>query len=421
MSCRLAIIVGAFLLCCTNSSVWEQHRIGSYTYIFRQSKREVSRQQQFDPMLIWIGSASNALQVSYTHGPVPLPTIWSSFVNVLYVTKCDSQATPFTEQFLAFYASWLLSHESYSSRDIFLMANMRDEDGGVHILDIAHAMQSQYSLRSVILVDPPFTPTGIFVSHRSFESGNGMGDYSIQRVQQPVTCNAYFSEVSFMMNDVTFHYVPQQPDSTSLEMFEYHLASISTYDRCFQSADDFASEWLQRSLPSHGQVFAALASSPDISIFPKCNDERPEPSLFAVNELLQENVTVLSYKQIYHSSQLICSFYISIYEAEALSLSHRIDSGTTQYFDHATLQKMDFSTKHKSNLPLGLVQDSIEGSLGADSTGRFVWMQFDSRASITTKTSQDYEYHLTKPTAVDILRRLVNDEYGDISFVELLL
>ena len=105
MSCRLAIIVGAFLLCCTNSSVWEQHRIGSYTYIFRQSKREVSRQQQFDPMLIWIGSASNALQVSYTHGPVPLPTIWSSFVNVLYVTKCDSQATPFTEQFLAFYAS----------------------------------------------------------------------------------------------------------------------------------------------------------------------------------------------------------------------------------------------------------------------------------------------------------------------------
>lgn len=401
--------------------VWEQNRLESCSYIFRQSKREVSRQQQFDPILIWIGSASNALQVSYTHGPVPLPTIWSSFVNVLYVTKCDSEATPFPQQFLAFYASWLLAHEQYINRDVFLMANMRDRDGGGHILEIAETFQSAHPLRSVILIDPPFTPTGIFVSHRSFESGNGMGDYSIQRVQQPITCNTYFSEVSLIMYDVTFHYSPQQPDSTNQEMFEYSLASISTYDKCFNSVDDFAFEWLRQPIPPHGNIFAALASTADVDIFPKCNDEKREPSLSAVHELLQRNITVLSYKQIYHSSQLICSFYISIYEAETLSLSHRVHSRSMQHFDHATLQQMDFSTKHKSSLPLGLVQDSGDRGLYTDRTGRFIWMQFDSRASITTKTSQDYEYHLTKPTAVEILKRLVNDEYGDISFVELLL
>ena len=42
--------------------------LGTCTHIFRPSKREKSRSDQHDPLLLWLGRPSQALQVEGKHG-----------------------------------------------------------------------------------------------------------------------------------------------------------------------------------------------------------------------------------------------------------------------------------------------------------------------------------------------------------------
>lgn len=110
MQSTFALLTVLFLLVGNLSSVyclintashWEFGGLRSNSrceYIFHQSINEKVRKDHSDPLFIWLGRPSSAIQtmisrkISGSKGtksvPLPLPTLWISFVNILYVTKC---------------------------------------------------------------------------------------------------------------------------------------------------------------------------------------------------------------------------------------------------------------------------------------------------------------------------------------------
>lgn len=85
---RLAITLLLLSLCdtqvATARSVGGTHSwksssdIGSCQHIFRPSNREVARQDQQDPLLLWLGRPSQALQVEGKHGKSVDVSVWLS-------------------------------------------------------------------------------------------------------------------------------------------------------------------------------------------------------------------------------------------------------------------------------------------------------------------------------------------------------
>jgi hypothetical protein len=455
---------------------WDMGEGAGCSYIFGCSIRERSRRGQVDPLLIWLGKPSEALQVSSKHGRLPIVSLWRSYVNVLYLTQCPGQESEQQGQFDAsavasFMTHWTERNPSFRHRSLYLSgANGAGGAGSDHSTAFSdHSDQpSQLAAAAVALIGAGFTVDGVlignpeqtpsirFFGHRPFETGNQMNEYAISRAANPVVCNARYSQVEFVMNDAVFYYSPntraRRPDETQraavAEMHEYSLTGVSSYDTCYKDLSQFKQDWSNRS-PYLTEIFPALPQSdPQTSpLFPPCDFTETSADLTL---LLGLNLTVFMYSFIYKDVKPTCSFYIGIFEADGMRIpgyddialdqgqsqllvddvsSRRklaissfnlattvsIEDSWTRYADEHTVSDRDTYTQ------LGQIQDAASSygfskAEGGDSQ-RFIYMHLDSRMDLKQKTEL---LMLSKMTAVDVLSRLMNKDV-DVEYVELFI
>jgi hypothetical protein len=244
----LGAVVVSSLKIGSGRSRWQHGQIGGCTYNFKQSARERYKNEQFDPLIIWLGTPSTALKVHTKHGLVPLPSVWSSYANIVYVNcppREPGECAVYTAEIGDFLNAWcaLEMYSDVCSRPVYLTGNHLDTTGGNCLLKVALSMADsrkytsgqirKFDIRGVAVGFAPFTPTAIFVGHKSFETANDMNFWSVDRASKPIVCNANMNLVEFLLHDVKLTYVPKFVPQRS-EMFEYELCAVTTWDRCYR-------------------------------------------------------------------------------------------------------------------------------------------------------------------------------------------
>ena len=397
------------------------------------------------------------VMLSLLSGPLPMPTVWVSFVNVLYISDCDVWSGTAVAQFMQ---KWMNKHEdeTIKDRDIYLAGNLDDERGGKFLFSVASAMTKVYNVAGVVAANSKHTPIMRFGAHRSFETLNKMTDYTINRARQDIICNGFYSGVDFIMNDVLLHYIPKD-DSTIYPSdrnanFEYKLDFASSGGMCYNDIDEFDKVWSSRQLP-HGFSTNPQVKSSDLSAeynescessMSKNNEDGNEivdAQLFAdiILKLLENNVKIVLYNYVQKSSNAICNFYIGIYESDS-SYYRVFDSynssvlRTIKNFNDATLDEMDAvwsSHTSSSGSTIAWLQDGLYKSINEE--GGIVWIQLDDRFvkydDVKGGRSEKPLFgYLTKATAVEILAHVLgkhqdtSTEDGQrqvIDFVDLLI
>jgi hypothetical protein len=214
----------------------------------------------------------------------------------------------------------------------------------------------------VSIIDGPQTPSALFFTHGSLETGNGETQYSINRASQDIVCNAKLSSVQLVLNDVRFEYVPDEDaenweedkqfpskssssSTTSIKTVEYHLKTVDVpgvgcYEAdAFRKANSMDRDIAKQSyenFPFIGRGNAIDERSCSINenlLHSTCSDslrgkgdhvEKDENQLIkAFYELIKNpigRVSLVSTLQSHH--KLTCSFYIGIFEAEVMEMYH---------------------------------------------------------------------------------------------------
>lgn len=170
--------------------------------MLHRSRREQYRNNQLDPLVIWLGRPSKALAVSGKRGEVPVLTSWISYANVMYVQCPASNTDNIADNFAGAFTLWTEKNDWALSRDLYLGGNEFDETGGRDLLVVAlkllsneHAYSATPILKGVMVGFPHYTPSAMFFAHRSFETGNGLTHWTANRARQKIVCNSYFSQV----------------------------------------------------------------------------------------------------------------------------------------------------------------------------------------------------------------------------------
>lgn len=430
-------------------------------HIFRSSQRESARYAQEDPIVVWLGRPSMSLHVEGKYGPLPMPSVWVSFVNVLYVTRChngkeqsdgDGDNPHYISLLTEFMFQWLGAHPKYHLRDLYLAGDEGDLDGGRYLLETAALWlnHSELHLKGVLLGNPSHAPIiSRHFGHRSFETVNNLTSWSIDRARQNIFCNSRYAQVDFVMNDYQFHYTPipspSPTPSSSVEvegMYEYQLSTISAYEKCFHSPEEWESQSSPNSILPYDIVYPTLSHSHTTSpVYPRClpsQSSSQQSTSSLLEQLLTHSLTIVLYSSIYKSSQAICSFYIGIYAADGIEYrledqfqqnstgSSRVGYGSKadmqrriEGFNHAALLPYESAwltttSHHRQSDPKGMIQDGMEtlsASTGMEGGGGLVWIQLDSRyAPILGKQRgkrKEYEELLHRVSAVDILAHLL--------------
>lgn len=333
---------------------WQKGEYVGCKSLFRQSERKEFHE---DPLMVYFGRPSMSLHFHSHNGNIPLPSAWRLYCNVIYVTSCDINDSYVTAAVL-FLENWLQVNNGFIGKWIYFGGNMLDTSGGIHVLDIAIKSKSFIQLGGLILGNPNFSPKAQFFSHKSFETGNNQNEYHVNRVRQPIICNSWHSEVELNMNDVKFYYGPTSPlpdSGHNLEMFEYMLLEVCTYDRCYDDMDEFEKEWSIKLPPSSGVVYPALPTTHRVNPYQLCGRSRrkqtqgEEDDELSENELQLErimhdkafeNITVILYRNVHKSHTAICSFYIGLYNVENYHLDTSpaisMEDGDEEPFDMIT-------------------------------------------------------------------------------------
>ena len=345
-----------------------------------------------------------------------MPSVWVSFVNILYISDCEQWSGAQLTEFLQL---WFMQpdFEGMMSRDLYLAGNLEDEQGGKYLFEIARILQQVYQIAGIVAANSKHTPVMRFTAHRSFETNNNMTDWTVNRARQDITCNGYFSEVEFLMHDVHLHYRPKRDIPSSVDArhahFEYELAVASTPDLCYSDMDVFETEWSTRQLPRGTTTHPRLQSTTEgggnknnvTELFPMCGDDhdsngtdttsgdgssgrtspRPtadgksaalDPSLPEwLTNLLESNVKIVLYNYLQKSSQAICNFYIGIYESDSSKFHISDDklhrsapvNRMLEQFNHATLEEMSavWTSGATSGATIAWLQDGLEVELPA--------------------------------------------------------
>lgn len=414
---------------------WDTQKLSGCSLIFGQSIRERSRQQQEDPLLIWIGAPSEALQVASKHGRLPIVSLWRSFVNVLYITGCEDPSSKDEKSTAQIIDQWVLLHDGFRDRALYLSGVDRVlPDSSTYLGAVAKDLLTRrYHIAGLFIGKPLIAPSARFFGHRSFETGNKMNGYTISRALNPVSCNSLYSQVEFVMHDAIFYYTPEARYRSSIgrdteEMTEYSLASVSTFDKCYSDLTAFESAWTNRS-PYLSDIHPTLPQDPrsvhsnQVLPFPACDSVDYS---MQYSDLLGLNVTLYMYSFIHKESKPICSFYIGIFETDGLrfpGVHQSLSGASVSSFNKATLYDIEDSwtryvdehTVHDrdSFSQLGQIQDAA--SAGSFSGQRIAWMHLDSRMDSKRRTGL---LMLSKMTAVDILSRLMNENVL-VEYVEL--
>lgn len=428
--------------------------------LFSQSKKQLTRFKQEDSIIIWLGKPSLSLHIEGKYGPLPLPTIWKSFVNILYINKCiikenykENYKDSYIKQITLFILEWLNENNEYKDRNIYLAGNEEDKTGGYYLLSVAKHWLSLYSnqinLKGILLGNPLHPPIiSRHFGHRSFETINNMTYWSIDRAKQNIFCNSRYSQVDFVMNDCQFHYTTTNSNDNVNDnvndndikksingMYEYKLSSISTYDKCYADPIKFESDWsISKSLP-YDNVYPTLSYSNSKSpVYPKCLPKltkEQDEAYDTLNILLSSSLSIVMYTSIYKSSQAICSFYIGMYNADGLyyrlddtvSSSYPNASYRIQMFNQASLIPYESawtsSSTQSYSIPKGMIQDGndiievIENNDNdSNNDNGIVWIQLDSRyaptmGQLSNGKKVEYEELLNRVTAVNILSHLI--------------
>lgn len=473
------IILGYFILTyiSTNAFKWETSNANlDCTHVFRSSIREDSRIGQHDPLFIWLGRPSTALHVGGKHGPVPMPSVWTHFVNVLYVSDCvDATRGSYSATISTFLQEWMTINSKYKDRKLFLSGSMDDDFGGSNILHVAmEFLRLNFHLSGLVIGNPTFTPSMIFFRHKSFEQSNNMTFWSVDRARQPIVCNGRFSQVEFWLHDLHLIYKPAQKLKTSLTgNVEYELSAVMSYDGCYSgdSMSEFERVWGRtRPLPPHDEVYATMPQElrgNKVDPFDStCDSEVDYPP--ELGALLAAGIPLVLYSQIYQNSRATCSFYIGIFEADATRLpslsssvtntslspktttnrSHHAildvsEESVSNRFFQTPLERMDtaFSYEGISADSIALIQDGTvfptisragtctRGSIlaGDRSCGHqgLVWIQIDDRYGNSRKKSRGSS-PLSRATAVDILAHALGKDHRNenseiLEYIDLLV
>jgi hypothetical protein len=531
------------------ASHWEFGGLSSNSrceYLFHQSIGERVNPDRRDPLLIWLGRPSSALQtlVSYQVSkgekivPLPLPTLWISYANILYVTKCfsltdeggdqhgerngaafEDQVTPIIGNTPAFVKalenfltrdlkaeklnlsasfrfegeiSEVVDNDAYGDietyRSLYVGGNMADEVGGMHTIAVITMLASflnkssyrvlprdRLVLKGALIGDAAsgqgarsgsalrYRPSAQFVPFKSFESIPGhVGSlanpnvYKLDRIAQPVTCNNLFAGVELWLHDLHLRYVREPDgegeDAAASEMYEYTLSTISTFAKCYRSVADWRSDpeeplWntvaeteeesgvikqdIYPTLPYSvaeteeesgvikQDIYPTLPYSMAVrNPFPSCQLPGESDQSMSIGALLEGGLTVVTYSTIRKSARAICSFYIGIFEADALQWS--TDSTSTEelrLFDAGSLVDVVEDAGGSTTVDMvtvGQVQDGGSNPQG----GRLVWSHFDSSSGGLQRDEAAPFVSVSKHTAVDILKRLLEGS-DEINYVDI--
>jgi hypothetical protein len=444
------------------SSQWQHETsLGVCEHLFRPSQRESARNSQVDPLVLWLGRPSMSIHVEGKYGPIPMPSVWVSFVNVLYITKCpvdqenENHSTgggTYSSLLTEFLSKWLELNSKYQQRDIYLAGDEDDVTGGSYLLTVAMKWKqtASFSLKGLLLGNPSHVAMiSRHYGHRSFETLNNMTSWSMNRARQTITCNSHFSQVDFVMNDIQLHYTPVASSSSSAPdgvegMHEYELSTVSSYGRCYSSPEEWEADWLSTSATSpsphlYESIYPTLTHTGDTDpVYPPCSPHLTSPQQSVQDQLTtllsDPAFTVVMYSSLYKSSEAICSFYIGIYTADGVqyrpppsssSPADELFSQRIKEFNEATLLPYESawtiasssSKGRRESEPKGVIQDGIDSSgTGSGGGGGLVWIQFDHRyapilakqeRNKNKKRSRDYEELLHRVTAVDLLAHLL--------------
>ena len=166
------------------------------------------------PLVVWLGDPSLAIHTEKKHGAVPFFSAWSQFVDVMYIPQCrccGDRSAELAELLVSWITRNKQTHESRLS--LYLGGSGQDSLMGGQLLGLIESLLNRgltiaVDVAGVFLVNFEHAPALQVVAHRSFETGNGLSFWSIDRAQQPVFCNVHAGQVQLLMNDVLFHYLP---------------------------------------------------------------------------------------------------------------------------------------------------------------------------------------------------------------------
>jgi hypothetical protein len=346
--------------------------------------------------------------------------------------------------------------ESVRNRSLFLGGLGPDiAYGGAFIPKLALQLQRRgVKVEGVMVGDYPLRPEHLYVAHRSLESGNGMHAYAVNRAHEDIVCNAAQDGIKFLMNDLVLSYAQSEYKATlsggppKEEVRASLRAAISPGGNCV-CADKDGDDILQL-VPDTNEtlVYSYLPTAQYLESersFPfscgKCGgrDEVVQGYIDDIHELLESNISVLLYNFIHSESQAICSFYIGIFECDALYMSvpdralYPAASESMVRFNAAPLIELeDVFFNDDGSLAeryiVGRIQDGgSESQHGASSPApTFSWLQLDSRLDGRVSPGRPQSLPrpsrmLSKAAAFQVLSHFTRSSGLDVEWAELFI
>jgi hypothetical protein len=456
-----------FILCClciqSNANWILENNKDGCSFIYQLTEQSNGARA---PVLVWLGSPSASPQVSAiiksNSRPMPMPSIWNSFVHVMYITDCRHSNESDVEHVVRISRTVINWHIKYETKvnGIYISGDQYSTkpELGIYAASVAeHLLAVHYPVKGIWISNwgmklQPIQgiqalPWGKFVSPlHALLTGGSSADlrFKLQQAQKCV-CSASLSGVQLLLGDAHFQYVRRSTATSADEMFEYMLSHVVTHDACYPVGSTLDQLLVRISGDStDGQtVDLTHAILPTVSM----SDKQPFTTVCATSQTgdvntedelarlmrLNKSIHILLTTYTYASAKPpFCSFYNGIYEADALefrssasqssdvnSLFGRFNAVALNAIVELTSSSAAGSSVHHEMLSVGVMQDSgapSDNRNPVESQGaRLVWLQLDSRNRRLNLTNFDCRYCLSESSALDVLQRFIasDDEEDD--------
>jgi len=331
-----------------------------------------------DNLVIWIGPAASGPRVEGKHGEMALPAAWGPFLDVLFVNfepltsitrGCSSIQTD---------RLWGLLMSKFNDYTKIYFAGVWTSGGScLALLSLGKPVDAPHEIGGTMILDPPTTPTAVFISHSSLQSGNGELSYSTNRASQDVVCNADLSSVAFVMDDVHLHYT-RKDRQYSNEDIVYALEQAQIPGVGCYNQNEFIKAMTGKPraegdekrgpyLPDSSLRLQACSADGEKCVLGPSVDE-------SLGVLLREPIgKVLLLRTLRHNHQLICSFYIGIFVSQGVRFDDCIGAN---YVNRAPLEEI---WPWGDEYPLGETQGPTAHHSNA--TGQVLWAHANTAES----------------------------------------
>ena len=318
---------------------WSFSRPGEDLFYMHYSERNPSgpHDNDYDDLMVWVGPGASGPRVMGKHGEMSLPAAWGAFVDVLFVDFARSQKLASSSECTGGQTKYLwdtLIQKFPNYKKVYFAGVWSLGGACVPDLSLEKPAGSFHEVGGAVLVDPPTTPTALFVSHGSLQSGNGELAFSANRAAQDIVCNSYLSEVLFIMDDVRLHYVRKHHNANSNDMEDgsYALKGAFVPGLGYFSAANFllamrkisGVEGMQKRGPYLPTLQNKTLLSECSSATSQIKHEQP------VAELLKHpKGKVVLLATLRHNIRLTCSFYIGMFTSVAVEFRESFGAAAT--------------------------------------------------------------------------------------------